>query len=1383
MTLSTPFRLAVFDQSVSAGGVRRFTLAMLASWLKLASPAELRVTLFWPAADTAGHALSLPFSAPPHLTVRAIPPGLPVGEGVAWLAPQSGEFDAIYFPSTVHMLRPDVDVRLAAPAIATLHDLAHEFTTAWGPLTPAVRLEMRQWAHFAQAVIFSSDYIRHEAARLYRLPTDRTHRVYLAPPLVAPTPPAAAQLAALRAKYGLPEQFLLSPGTAMVHKNPAVIIEAVGRLKQQGRAWPLALIGPLVEELVPGRRTPATSDYHLQLQRRIVELGLKPGRDVFLLGHLPDEELPAIYAACSAVVTASHSEAGLSGPVFEGMWYQKPVLCSAIPQFVERLGADDALACLFDPGDAEDLAQTLRRWEADPEASRQRVQRASEWVRSRTWDDAAREYLAIFRQTAEQHAPRAAELRAPAASPTPPPPPGFNVIGHISGNLGLGVLARNTVATLRARGCPVSVLDLDPGLGRGGHDRRFDAWAVDSAEALPHAINLFVLPSPAMPWALSALRAALRPGRLNAALIMWELTVLPPEWRAALECLDVIVAQSDFIRHVAEFNLSGVVTVSAAPPLDLPDGVQPDRARWGLPEDAVVFIASFEPYSDLNRKNIQAVIAAFRRALAREPRAHLVLKANNVQSDPALRSRVQDIVDRMSGRHPRVHLVAEDLSYADVLSLYAGADVYVSLHRAEGLGLGLMEAMALGKPVIATAWSGNLTYMDHTNACLVGRRLIPVDGAIPAYRKELLGDAAVWADPDIGEAAAWMSRLFHDPALRADLGRRAAESMLALQQRAARASFVDELTAIWEQRRAAPDVAARKAETLRRYLKAVGPVTEPAPVVPRQSPARQTAAARADARVDIVIPVYGQAALLSRCVESVLATTDAHLILVDDCSPGPEVQRLFAGWRGHPRITLARTPSNQGFIGASRLGASLGAAPFILFLNSDTQALEPGWLDRLIPAEAGVAITGARLVYPAAMPGPLAGALQHAGVARGPDGAPYHPFLGRPADLPEANVARDVNAVTGACLLVRRAVWEELGGWDPRFGKGVYEDVDLCWRARAQGYRVRYEPAACLVHAESASKAPDGRHPLNVHTRENLQKLLDKWGAPGSDEDLFFGQPTLQRWARARRQIQKASSALDQRNLKAAFAAVRKALEAAPDLPEVLIGYGQLLSQRGDHTRAAEHFEKAVQLSPTAWAARLRLVDEWLAARRPDKAAAELRQLRAVFPDAPEVRQRAEQLLPAEPAAAAPAASARAVETLQFLLAQPDLPAALQSNRDRLDADLVALVRLNADTARGDGNTELGELLDTLAAHITRLIDQPASPAEALLDALLSADDLPAALEAHADALDNDLVALVRADARAARADGDAELADGLEALAERVEMVIADRVASPAAD
>lgn len=390
---------------------------------------------------------------------------------------------------------------------------------------------------------------------------------------------------------------------------------------------------------------------------------------------------------------------------------------------------------------------------------------------------------------------------------------GFNVIGYVSGNLGIGVTARNVVQMLLDRGFPVSILDLDPGLGRKGQDNRFAEYMVESAEAMPYTVNLLILPPAELSSLLAANPAFFRTkSRLNVGFSMWELSILPIAWRQALESLDVLVAESEFIRYAFQFSLSHVLTLCTEHPVYMPATVCPNRKRFGLPEDGVLFIMSFEPFSDPARKNPFAVIDAFKASLADNLNGHLVIKLNNANCKGATHPVLEKLRAYTAGM-ARIHVIDTTLDYDEVLSLYASCDVYVSLHRAEGLGLGMLEAMLLGKPVIATAWSGNMSFMDHTNACPVAYRLVPVEGSIPAYSREVLGADAYWAEADQVQAAEWMRRLCDSAELRQSIGERAATDAAQYHARACAGRFVDEIQAIWYQRTESSSAGGAQVDT------------------------------------------------------------------------------------------------------------------------------------------------------------------------------------------------------------------------------------------------------------------------------------------------------------------------------------------------------------------------------------------------------------------------------------------------------------------------------------------------------------------------------------------------------------------------------------------
>jgi len=196
----------------------------------------------------------------------------------------------------------------------------------------------------------------------------------------------------------------------------------------------------------------------------------------------------------------------------------------------------------------------------------------------------------------------------------------------------------------------------------------------------------------------------------------------------------------------------------------LPEGVAPNREAFGLPQDAVLFYMSFDVTSDVARKNPTAVLAAFRAAFPPNEKVWLVVKIGQTRSGYRWAT-AADLLAELAAM-PNTIVIDRQLSYAQTLSLSASCDAYVSLHRSEGLGLNLMEAMSLGKPVIATAWSGNIDFMSTADSCLIGYDLTPVRAIHYAYRPEAIGPDQMWAEPRVAEAVIWMRRLAADAALR-----------------------------------------------------------------------------------------------------------------------------------------------------------------------------------------------------------------------------------------------------------------------------------------------------------------------------------------------------------------------------------------------------------------------------------------------------------------------------------------------------------------------------------------------------------------------------------------------------------------------------------------
>jgi glycosyltransferase involved in cell wall biosynthesis len=339
--------------------------------------------------------------------------------------------------------------------------------------------------------------------------------------------------------------------------------------------------------------------------------------------------------------------------------------------------------------------------------------------------------------------------------------------GHPFSPTGRGEDVRCTFRALRGVHLPPKMLDIF------GFDPRSDSAIVDEIDSsLANTlgpVNIFHINGDEIDRALDHL-GGFPGGSRNVIYPAWELPNYPEKWARALERFDEIWAQSRFVEKSIAKSVS-------KPVIHMPLACEPKlrsfigRDHFGIPTSAFAFLFFFDFTSFVARKNPFAVIDAFERAMAKcgNPDACLVLKLNRgflVPTDYA------QFKSELEQRGDRIVLLDGTYSDDEIKNLVLCCDAFVSLHRSEGFGRGLAEAMALGKPVIGTAWSGNLDFMDAETACLVDFRLIPVKkGDYPA------ADGQVWAEPDVEQAADWMVRMVQSPQWAADLGRRASRRM------------------------------------------------------------------------------------------------------------------------------------------------------------------------------------------------------------------------------------------------------------------------------------------------------------------------------------------------------------------------------------------------------------------------------------------------------------------------------------------------------------------------------------------------------------------------------------------------------------------------------
>ena len=327
---------------------------------------------------------------------------------------------------------------------------------------------------------------------------------------------------------------------------------------------------------------------------------------------------------------------------------------------------------------------------------------------------------------------------------------GVNLIGDIRAEIGLGQSMRLLANELELSKIPFGIYNfqLDGNVRRGDH-----SFEHQMREDYPYRVNLFHVNPQEVGLAYLYLNKDIWRDRYNIAFWLWELEEFPQEYQEAIKFFDEIWTPS-------EFASSSIRKVTDKPVYTLPYYVTAGkdencgRADFGLPEDKFLYLIMYDTNSTMARKNPVGALDAYKKAFpVEDEHVGLVIKMNNPKQEDL------EVLREQTKGYQNLYLIAEVLDKPKVNSLIAAVDVFVSLHRAEGFGLVMAEAMLLDTVCVATDWSSNTEFMDADSACMVSFRKVEIQETSGNYKKGYR-----WAEPNVEEAAGYMRRLYEDPA-------------------------------------------------------------------------------------------------------------------------------------------------------------------------------------------------------------------------------------------------------------------------------------------------------------------------------------------------------------------------------------------------------------------------------------------------------------------------------------------------------------------------------------------------------------------------------------------------------------------------------------------
>lgn len=315
---------------------------------------------------------------------------------------------------------------------------------------------------------------------------------------------------------------------------------------------------------------------------------------------------------------------------------------------------------------------------------------------------------------------------------------GVNVFGFLDSESGVGEAARTLIRAIKRVNLPIALIN-NPNVP---HRRKDTEFSKKFQNNNPYSINIISIFGDVMEQEMRYFGEDKFKNRYNIAYWAWELANLPKAWIPLLDRVDEVWAMSNFVMEAIKKERPNLpVTV-------IPQSIKIEKTPYGrghfnLSKDKFIFLFMFDFYSYFERKNPLAIIEAFKLAFGKNEEVLLLIKCSNSKIDPKNFETL-----KKAGRQENIQIIDSYLEREEINSLINICDCYISLHRSEGFGLTMAEAMSLGKPVIATNYSSNTDFMNEENSFPIKYKLVELEKNYGVYTK-----GNFWAEPDIKDSS------------------------------------------------------------------------------------------------------------------------------------------------------------------------------------------------------------------------------------------------------------------------------------------------------------------------------------------------------------------------------------------------------------------------------------------------------------------------------------------------------------------------------------------------------------------------------------------------------------------------------------------------------